>query len=74
MNGDVKKGEELTATVNGDVKREEVVTTSVEYVPEPLEVKDPALEAFSDVFARFQLPRDDSAVRSQNVFDSPTLG
>ncbi|KAI5124559.1 hypothetical protein M0805_003081 [Coniferiporia weirii] len=31
----------------------------VEYVPEPLGAKDPALEAFSDVFARFQLPSDD---------------
>ena len=39
-----------------------MIETNVEYVPEPLEVKDPALEAFSDVFARFQLPPDETAV------------
>ena len=34
----------------------------VEYVPESLD--DPAaLEAFSDVFARFKLPQDDKSVR-----------
>ena len=47
------------------MKRKEgadMIETNVEYVPEPLEVKDPALEAFSDVFARFQLPPDETAV------------
>ncbi|EPQ57816.1 DUF382-domain-containing protein [Gloeophyllum trabeum ATCC 11539] len=32
------------------------------YVPEPLDIKDPSLEAFSNVFARFQLPPDESEV------------
>ena len=48
------------------MKRKEgtdVIETNVEYVPEPLEVKDPALEAFSDVFARFQAPPESSSVR-----------
>lgn len=36
---------------------------NVEYVSEQLEVKGAALEAFSDVFARFQQPPDSSAVR-----------
>lgn len=35
---------------------------NVEYVSEQLDVKGPALEAFSDVFARFQLPPE-STVR-----------
>lgn len=35
----------------------------VEYVPEQLDVKGSALEAFSDVFARFQLPPESSSVR-----------
>lgn len=67
-NGDVKKEEDdktVTAgLVNGVVKKEvDGVAPSVEYVPEPLEVKDPALEAFSDVFARFQFPVDEESVR-----------
>jgi splicing factor 3B subunit 2 len=35
----------------------------VEYVIEQLDVKDPALEAFSDIFARFQTPQDHAEVR-----------
>ena len=35
----------------------------VEYVPEQLNVKGSVLEAFSDVFARFQLPPESSSVR-----------
>ncbi|KAG0707825.1 hypothetical protein DFH29DRAFT_599896 [Suillus ampliporus] len=31
---------------------------NVEYVIEQLDVKDPALEVFSDIFARFQAPQD----------------
>ncbi|KAJ3525333.1 hypothetical protein NM688_g8416 [Phlebia brevispora] len=39
------------------VKEEEAEPQqNVEYVPEKLDVKGPALEAFSDVFARFQPP------------------
>ena len=34
------------------------VEGDVEYVPESLDVNDPALEAFSNVFARFQLPQE----------------
>lgn len=37
--------------------------SNVEYVPEQLDVQGSALEAFSDVFARFQLPPDESSVR-----------
>lgn len=37
------------------------MVANVEYVPEPLD--DTALEAFSDVFARFQLPPEESLVR-----------
>ena len=36
---------------------------NVEYVSEQLEVKGTALEAFSDVFARFQAPPESSTVR-----------
>ena len=36
---------------------------NVEYVSEQLEVKGAALEAFSDVFARFQLPPETTTVR-----------
>ena len=36
---------------------------NVEYVSEQLEVKGSALEAFSDVFARFQLNSESSSVR-----------
>ena len=36
---------------------------NVEYVSEQLDVKGSALEAFSDVFARFQLNSESSSVR-----------
>lgn len=36
---------------------------NVEYVVEQLDVSDPALEAFSDIFAKFQAPADSSEVR-----------
>ena len=39
-----------------------VDSSNVVYVSEQLDVKDAALEAFSDVFARFQLPPDDDTV------------
>ena len=41
---------------------------NVEYVPEQLDVQGSALEAFSDVFARFQLPPDDSTVRDVSSY------
>ena len=37
---------------------------NVEYVPEQFEVKGTALEAFSDVFARFQPPPEPTTVRT----------
>jgi splicing factor 3B subunit 2 len=36
---------------------------NVEYVIEQLDVKDPALVVFSDIFARFQAPQDYAEVR-----------
>ncbi|KII88270.1 hypothetical protein PLICRDRAFT_41429 [Plicaturopsis crispa FD-325 SS-3] len=42
-----------------DIKNEEE-EKNVEYVSEQLDIKGPALEAFSDVFARFQQPAEDS--------------
>ncbi|KAF8889874.1 hypothetical protein BD779DRAFT_1519394 [Infundibulicybe gibba] len=47
----------------GDVKMEDMRTveaSNVEYVSEQLDIKGSALEAFSDVFARFQAPPDES--------------
>ncbi|KAG6811553.1 hypothetical protein H0H92_006857 [Tricholoma furcatifolium] len=46
-----------------DVVKKEVddVPANVEYVSEQFELSGPALEAFSDVFARFQLPPDENA-------------
>jgi len=41
----------------------------VEYVAEQLDLSEAGLEAFSDVFARFQLPPEESSVRvAQYVF------
>ncbi|TFK46683.1 DUF382-domain-containing protein [Heliocybe sulcata] len=45
---------------------EEERKPSTAYVPEPLDVKDPSLEAFSNVFARFQLPPDESDNKDQD--------
>lgn len=36
--------------------------SNVEYVSEQLDLSDAGLEAFSDVFARFQLPPEESSV------------
>ena len=44
------------------------VQQDVEYVSEQLDLKGAAFEAFSDVFARFQLPPEENAVR---LFVSP---
>lgn len=47
-----------------DVKQEnDVQMQNVEYVSEQLEADGSAIEAFSDVFARFQLPPESSTVR-----------
>jgi hypothetical protein len=65
---------------NGDVRvkseSEAEPERNVEYVSEQLDVKGPALEAFSDVFARFQLPPDASTVRvitTLHLFDNHHL-
>jgi splicing factor 3B subunit 2 len=39
-----------------------VATRNVEYVSEKLEADDSALQAFSDVFARFSIPPEESKV------------
>ena len=36
--------------------------SNVEYVSEPLDLNDASLEAFADVFARFQFPPEESSV------------
>jgi splicing factor 3B subunit 2 len=45
-------------------KQDTKESSNVVYVSEQLDVKDAALEAFSDVFARFQLPPDEDIVSS----------
>ncbi|THH12938.1 hypothetical protein EW146_g7231 [Bondarzewia mesenterica] len=57
-NGDI-------AMENDEVKKEERTNENVEYVSEQLDVKGPALEAFSDVFARFQFSPEADAVKSE---------
>ena len=56
--------------MNGDIGKEirNEAESRVEYVPESLELKDPALEAFSNVFARFQLPSETTTVRTNTSF------
>ena len=44
------------------MKMEEDKPQNVEYVSEQLDVKDPALQAFSNVFARFQAPAETTTV------------
>ena len=47
-----------------DVKQEDgMLVQNVEYVSEQLEADGSAMEAFSDVFARFQLPPESPTVR-----------
>ncbi|TFK91760.1 DUF382-domain-containing protein [Polyporus arcularius HHB13444] len=69
-----KKAEEKTVKVNGthdeDVKMEVDGPQNVEYVSEQLDVKDPALEAFSNVFARFQAPPESTAPSKGEVIYS----
>ena len=52
-----------------EIKMEDVdePQSSIEYVPEQLEVKGAALEAFSDVFARFQPPPDSNSVSATHL-------
>ena len=50
---------------------EDVKPSNVEYVPEQVDLNDTGLQAFSDVFARFQLPPDETPVRIPG--DTPLL-
>nr|VWO98897.1 Arf family GTPase [Ganoderma boninense] len=59
----VTKSEEVNGAVDEDVTMGEEKPQHVEYVSEQLDVKDPALEAFSNVFARFQAPAEITTVR-----------
>ena len=45
-----------------EAKGDGVDERSVEYVSEQFNANDPTFEAFSDVFARFQLSTDESVV------------
>ncbi|KIP08861.1 hypothetical protein PHLGIDRAFT_87530 [Phlebiopsis gigantea 11061_1 CR5-6] len=63
-----KKVEQVTTEINGGAmegaqQEDADQPMNVEYVSEQLEVKGAALEAFSDVFARFQAPPESSALR-----------
>ena len=42
----------------------------VEYVSEPLDLNDASLEAFADVFARFQFPPEESSVCFVSLYTS----
>jgi splicing factor 3B subunit 2 len=57
---------DVTVKKEGDLQEME----NVEYVSEQLDSKEAALEAFSDVFARFQIEPEDSPVR--RAHESPT--
>ncbi|KAG8953746.1 hypothetical protein FRC04_001951 [Tulasnella sp. 424] len=50
----------------------EGVEPDVEYVPEALDVQ-PGMEAFSDVFARFQLPSESDAVKEAEAANKPDV-
>ncbi|KAF9473856.1 DUF382-domain-containing protein [Pholiota conissans] len=52
---------ETNGTVKSGASQREEKPANVEYVSEQLDLSDAGLEAFSDVFARFQLPPDESA-------------
>ena len=70
----------VTLQANGTVKAETSdvemenpeESANVEYVSEQLDIKGSALEAFSDVFARFQLPSEESEVRALRFISSDT--
>ncbi|EIN06987.1 DUF382-domain-containing protein [Punctularia strigosozonata HHB-11173 SS5] len=69
-----KKATSETPEPNGQSNTEQTTppakeesAENVEYVSEQLDVKDPSLEAFSDVFARFQLPQDMAADSKERI-------
>lgn len=45
------------------IKREEEREVNIEYVVEQVDLQDPAFEAFSEIFAKFQVASDPSEVR-----------
>lgn len=51
------------APENTSPKKVNAENSNFVYVSEQFELSDSALEAFSDVFARFQLPPDENTVR-----------
>ena len=53
--------EDVKTEQNGSIDSSD----NVEYVFEQLDVNGPGLEAFSDVFARFQLPPEEPSVRAK---------
>ena len=59
----ISQEEAVNGVVDEDVMMEDEKPQNVEYVSEQLDVKDPALEAFSNVFARFQAPAETTTVR-----------
>ncbi|KIJ34644.1 hypothetical protein M422DRAFT_181765 [Sphaerobolus stellatus SS14] len=64
-----KKGQAKAATSNeeSDVEmkiKEEPDEQPAEYVPEPLDLNAPSLAGFADVFARFQLPPEETKVKN----------
>ncbi|KAF5344154.1 hypothetical protein D9758_008882 [Tetrapyrgos nigripes] len=68
-----QNGTETDLSEAEDVKMEEsTVGSNVEYVFEQLDTNTSALEAFSDVFARFQLPPEESP--DQNKEQAPAKG
>ncbi|KAH9928568.1 uncharacterized protein BXZ73DRAFT_48338 [Epithele typhae] len=78
MKAKAKKAEEIPVkvcgTVSAEVNMEEDGPQNVEYVSEQLDVKDPALEAFSDVFARFQLPPEASTnVKGEVIYSDDDM-
>jgi len=58
-----EKGDSSTRHRSDELENIEVETGLVEYVYEQLDLSEAGLEAFSDVFARFLLPPEESSVR-----------
>ncbi|KAK1236489.1 hypothetical protein PQX77_000266 [Marasmius sp. AFHP31] len=61
----VSQGEQQENSKPEEHQRSTTAPNNVEYVFEQLDVKGPGLEAFSDVFARFQLPPEESSHKDQ---------
>ncbi|TDL27333.1 DUF382-domain-containing protein [Rickenella mellea] len=61
------KNDEVNGILRTQGDELETEESNVEYVSEQLDIKDAALEAFSDVFARFQLPPDEVTVKDPEL-------